>query len=185
MKEFFCLLACCLFTMAAMGQTKYMNRNYDYCIQVPQGWSGGESFTQNGAILTPRNSQTYVLPPRIAVGARANQPSEQAGDRPQTLDEMIQMEVDSLQKYGSAKDLHIIQQKQLTVMGLPARAVTIQYTNSQSRAQWLLEDMNVVDQKNVVYFVELKCHPKDAATLGPIYDMIVSSLRLHCKSEER
>lgn len=159
---------------------RYFNVNFHFCVDIPSTWSYGESYTRNGATLAPKDKQAFLLPPRINVGAHANQPSENDG-RPQTLDENIQSVVTSLREYASATDIQIIKTEDLTLQGLPARVVTLQYRDSQSHEQWFLKDLNLIDQRNIVYFLELKCQTKDAVALSAVFDSMVKSLRLGCK----
>src|SRR6267154_2613887 len=113
----------------AQKQKSYSNKNFDFCINVLSNWSYGESFSRNGATLTPNDSRAFSLPPRITVGAHANQPSERE-HRPQTLDENIQSSVDSLREYGAALDIRILRKEEITLQQLPARVIAVQYRDS-------------------------------------------------------
>jgi len=165
-------------------QKLYSNKNFDFCIHLSADWSSSESYTRNGVTLAPNNTTAFSLPPRITVGAHVDQPS-QTGDGPQTLDENIQSIVDSLREYGSALDIQILKKNAMTLQRLPARAITFKYRDSHAGDEWFVKDVNVIDQKNIVYFAELKCHPKDAVALESIFDALVQGLRLHCKSKTR
>lgn len=181
-----CLLAVCPYTSGARPNKskQYYNKNFDFCLALPSTWTYQESFTRNGAIFAPSNARTFSRQPQITVGAHIDQPSEQ-GDRPQTLDENVQSGIDSLRKYASAEGLRITKREDLVIQGLPARIVALQYEDTKSNEQWFSKDLNVIDQRHIVYFVELKCHPKDAAALERIFDALVRSLRLQCKIKTR
>jgi hypothetical protein len=168
----------------AQKQKSYSNKNFDFCINVPSNWSYGESLTRNGATLTPNDSRGFSVPPRITVGAHANQPSE-TEHRPQTLDENIQSSIDSLREYGAATDIRILKKEEITLQQLPARVITIQYRDSQSGHEWFVKDVNLIDRENIVYFAELKCSPKDAAVLEPIFDALAHGFHLQCRKKAR
>jgi hypothetical protein len=165
-------------------QKLYSNKNFDFCIHFPGNWSSSESYTRNGVTLAPNNASAFSLPPRITVGAHIDQPS-QTSNGPQTLDENIQSSVDSLREYGSVSDIQILKKDVMTLQRLPARAITLKYRDSHSGDEWFVKDINLIDQKNVVYFAELKCHPKDTVALESIFDALVQSLRLQCKRKTR
>jgi hypothetical protein len=165
-------------------QKSYSNKNFDFCIHFPANWSSSESYTRNGATLAPNDATAFSLSPRITVGAHMDQPS-QTGNGPQTLDENIQSSVDSLREYGSALDIQILKKDAITLQHLPAGSITLKYRDSHSGDEWFVKDVNLIDHKNIVYFAELKCHPKDAVALESIFDALVQSLRLQCKRKTR
>jgi len=163
---------------------RYYNKNFDFCVEFPPNWTYQESFTRNGATFAPSDRRAFSLPPQISVGAHIDQPSENE-DRPQTLDENVQSGIDSLRRYGLAEDLQITRQEDLVIQGLPARMVALQYRDPKSNKQWFSKDMNVIDQRHIVYFVELKCHLQDAGSLEPIFDSLVHSFRLQCRGKSK
>jgi len=184
----YCILAGATISAAAGGQaTKqqtYFNRNYKFCVRVPANWSQGEPFTRNGAVLSPNDTKAFSAPPRITVGAYPDQPSE-TEDRPQTLDENIQSVVNSLKQYGSAVDIRILKNDKETLQNLDAQTISLQYRESNTGQEWFTKDVNLIDGHRIVYFVELKCHPKDAGALESIFDDVVKSLRLECNGKTR
>jgi len=166
------------------GRKYYANRKFEFCVQRPANWSLSESFTRNGATMAPGNVTAFSRPPRITVGAHMNQPN-QSGSEPQTLDENVQAIVDSLKEYGAAQDVQVLKKDGLTLQGLRAQAITLKFTDKSSENQWFQKDVNLIDQANTVYFVELKCHPKDAGVLEPVFDELVQSLRIRCNNKTR
>ena len=186
MKQLTCVLACCCILAASLEaqpprrKTVYENKNFQFCISVPSGWEGGEPFTQNGIVLAPRSSKLYFRPPQMTIGARVNQPSEQNEQRPQTLKENIDSIIQSLQQYGAAENLQIIKETDATVQGVPARSITLRYRDASSGDDWVVKDLNFIDRGNVVYFVELRFHPRDLDALTSIWEAVVQSLRIHC-----
>ncbi|HWZ55756.1 MAG TPA: hypothetical protein VNZ63_06770 [Verrucomicrobiae bacterium] len=184
---FLCISAMCASISAddkSKDQKSYANKNFDFCIHFPANWTSSESYSRNGATLAPSNAKAFSLPPRISVGARVDQPS-QTGNGPQTLDENIQSSIDSLREYGSALDIQVLKKDAITIQRLPARAITLKYRDSHSEDEWFVKDVNLIDHQNTVYFAELKCHPKDAIALESIFDALVQSLRLQCRSRTR
>src|SRR5690242_9415188 len=176
-----CLLACAYALGGAPPEKskQYHNENFDFCLQFPSTWTYQESFTRNGAGFAPKDGSFAVMHASISVGAHTDQPSETG--TPQTVDQNIQAVAESLRKYDAAVDIQILKREELTLQGLPARTVTLRYRNSQSGEDRFLKDINLVDDKNIVYFLELECHPNDGAALLPVFDRIVKSLRLACR----
>lgn len=174
-----CLVAwaCALDGAPANRSKQYYNKNFDFCLQFPSTWTYQESFTRNGAIFAPSDARTFSRQPQITVGAHINQRFEENGPS-QTLEDIFNSGVHSLREYDRADEITVVAKKNLTIDGFPALATTIQY--KQSGKEWFDKDVNLIDKKQIVYFAELKCHPKDAAVLEAIFDAAVRSLRLQC-----
>jgi len=168
----------------AQERKSYFNKNFEFCVHFPSDWSSSEPYTRTGVTLAPDKQAAFSLPPRIALGAHMNQPS-QTGNGSQTLDENIQSYVDSLREYGSAVDIQILRKDEITLGDLPGKSIVLKYRDSHSGKEWFAKDFNLIDGNNTVYFAELKCHPKDAVTLESIFDALLRSLRLQCKGKSR
>ena len=164
----------------------YYNKNFAFCVDSPADWSYADSFTRNGAIFAPKRLGGVSLPPRISVGAYVDQPSE-SGNGAQTLDENIQSSIESLRKHGSAIDVLILKTKEIILQNLPARSLTLEYRDAKSGQQWFKEEIDLMNEKKIVYFLELECSPKDAAPLQAVFDSLIHSFRLKCdrKGETR
>ena len=178
---FLCIATISVAAEKAPQYQHYVNRRFSYCINFHKTWQLSESMTQNGVTLTPKSAEVFAHLPRISVGAHANQPS-QDGRHPQTLDENIQAVVESLKEYGSAENIQVLDQHTSVLQGLPAKTITLRFSDRRSNSEWFLKDANLIDAGNVVYFIELRCHPKDAVILEPIFDELVQSLHIQCKS---
>lgn len=186
MRKFTCFsIYCCVLTASLMGQsakrTVYRNKDYQFCVSLPRGWVGGESFTKNGITLTPTNANRYKRAPQITVGARINQPSEQNDERPQTLKEDVDSIIPALREYDAAENVQIIKEIDTTIQMVPARSIALQYRNSRTGEDWSIKHTELIDRKEIVYFIELTCDPKDAEALSVICEGVVKSLRIHCE----
>jgi hypothetical protein len=183
----FCLLQCLLgLTLAGYAGepaewTSYSNSRFAFCVGFPSDWARSEPITQNGITLAPKTAKGFVFRPTIAVGAYRNQPSEQDASRPQTLEELFQTDLKSLRESQKAEQISVVDKQTITIQGLHALASSVRYRDPETGEEWLDRDLNVIDGQNIVYFLELKCHPRDAGRLFPVYEKMLRSLRLGCR----
>jgi hypothetical protein len=158
----------------------YRNEQFSFCIHYPSQWHQSVPFTKNGITLAPRPVKNYILKPTVTIGARINQSSETSDNQPQTLEDIFNSGIRALREYGGVGEVTVLGKEIIRLQGFNALATSIRYRDSDSGNEWFDKDVNLIDQNNVVYFMELKCHPDDAATLLATFDAMVKTLRLTC-----
>ncbi len=180
MNKWISILVWLFCSVSSHGQSKYTNRDFNYCVEYPAGWIHSESLSKNGALFAPKDTRPFAVVPKISVGARTNQPSVQDEQRVQTLDEIVNDTVPDLERYENAVDVRVIREDRKTLHGLPARSIAVRYTDSRTKEELYILTTNVVDNAGIVYFIELKCSPKNASELTSTYKIVVNSLSFGC-----
>jgi hypothetical protein len=165
--------------------SRYRNERFEFCLDVPADWGSSESLNGNGLSLAPKSLESYELRPEIRVGAHVSQPSKEDEQRPQTLDENFEAGLEALREYGGAREITVVSKQKLVLYGLPALKSTLRYKDSKSGAEWFDKDVDILDRDYTVYFIELKCHPKDADTLDQVFEKMLNSLKLHCGTHDQ
>lgn len=140
-----------------------------------------EAFTQNGVSLTPLDASSFHSPPRIVVGARVNQPSENDETRSRTLQEDSEFGINSLREYGGADEVRILDRQSTKVQGYPALLTSVRYKKGALKEVWQSFDLTILTQDGTIFFIELECHPDDLLKLRPTFEHLQKSFKLRCR----
>jgi hypothetical protein len=162
--------------------SSYHNRRYDFCIRFPTHWQHDESLNGDGTRLAPGDQKAFRLPPLISAYGGINQPSERDETRLQDLEEIHNVLLRALAEHWNAVDVLVWQKRYITVQGVTALDSTFQYKDSSSGKIWVERSVDLIYAGDV-YSLDLKCSPEDAASLRPIFERILQSLRLHCNKQ--
>jgi len=99
----------------------------------------------------------------------------------QSLEEDFQVGLQSLKEYEGAVEIKVIEKHQASLSGVPALTTTVTYKDSKSGQEWLSRDVTAIDEGQIVYFIELKCDPRDKKLLLPIFEQIARSFKISCR----
>jgi hypothetical protein len=162
------------------GFKKYRNNIYHYCVEYPAHWTGSESFTKNGRDFVPSDTTPYRLKPRIVVGAELAQPSRSKDGELQNLEERFEGILEFMKHEGNAVDLVVRQKKKGLVGGIPSLSTVVEYKETSSGHSWVLWTVTMQTAEGVVFFLELRCHPRDEPSLVPIFEHMQRTFALQC-----
>jgi hypothetical protein len=95
----------------------------------------------------------------------------------QSLEENVQQVIVSLRQSEGVEELKLIDKYQVSLSGVRAIVFTVTYKDSKSGKEWFSKDLTAIDKGQIVYFVELKCDPRDKKLLLPVFDQIVRTFK--------
>jgi hypothetical protein len=171
-----------LFTTAsAVGQSlsrHYFNQNYNFCIDYPSQWQEQVPFDGNAIELTPPEQKLRYPYPKITVGGRVNQPSEQNDTRGETLEEVFDSDLAAIQGWEKARAVKVVEKHWSKLVGYTAIVSDIEYTIDDQRLHE--HQILILTASEAVFEITSTCHPGQMQQFTPVFQGIVRSFRIRC-----
>ncbi len=161
----------------------YYNPRFDFCVDFPRAWKQRYSLNGDGSDYSPPTKGSFRETPQIRAYAYLDRPSEQDQRRLLSLEELDDLGLQTLRRYGNAVDISGAERRYVTILGLRALDSSLQYTDSATHVTWFQRVVELIDREGTVYTLALKCSPQDTEGLRPLFERMVASLRLHCKTD--
>jgi hypothetical protein len=159
---------------------KYENKNYNFTFEYPSGWSMYEGFDGNGVSIYPPSKEKSPWRPMISVGGSVGQPSEKDESRPRTILEDLASLLQALRELQDpATNLSVVEQRDITLQGLPGIVSTVKFEQGPSNQRWILKHILLhTKDDSVTYHLSLLCHSGDSSALSPVFDKVVGTFRI-------
>jgi hypothetical protein len=161
---------------------RYCQPDGGFCFKYPSSWSMlGEVFEGNGVVVAPPQKQDRSLWDAITV-ARAVPPP--AGDEePLGLNGVIEQASSSLRQSG--QDFQTLQRQERTVDHKPAQMLKVSYHEKSNAHDWIEEMIFIEGPDNEIYFITLKCSPRNLTRLEPALNGILAAWTLPATEPDR
>ncbi len=98
---------------------------------------------------------------------------------PVSLDVDYQSHVEGLEKFIRVSDMRTLDQRKLTVGGLPALFTRAQYADPKEKSDWM-EAVVLLHRDHVVYRLELHSKARNWLRFEPVFQRFIESFRTDC-----
>jgi hypothetical protein len=148
---------------------KYSNDDLGYCVSYPSRWARGEAFDGAGMYFEVGVKKHARPSGEMDISAFSNlKPVE-----------YLQTHLEGLKKFERAKDLQVLEQREIPLLGSVALFTKDSYFDPQDRTNWI-DEIVLVRHQGVLYRLELECRADQIERFEPVFGQFVQTFRLDC-----
>ena len=134
----------------------------------------GEVLEGNGVAIAPPQKQDRSLWDAITVALAVPPPT--GDEEPLGLNGVIEQASSSLRQSG--QDFKTLQRQERTVDHKPAQMLKVSYHEKSNAHDWIEEMIFIEGPDNEIYFITLKCSPRNLTRLEPALNGILAAWTL-------
>ena len=178
------ILFCLVISLAVLPQRAstakewkhYTNRRWNFCINVPSGWSWDEGFNGAGIFSGPPSNGPLDNRSGVEIGARYDQPSQKSPGHMQTLDEIFSSRPDVI---GKIQNVKLVSKRTIVIQNNPAIYARTSYQLNDEA--WTAETITFLTTHGIVFLIEMRCRQSQFEPFDRIFRaMAFRSFRLNC-----